>query len=109
MFYWVTVLFTFALGTAAGDLISEKLNMGYWNSALIFGGVIAAVFFAHRRFQLNAILSFWIAYVPRRGRSAPHSGTALAADERRWRGTRPRYHDDEHHLPGGDRGNGSRI
>jgi uncharacterized membrane-anchored protein len=62
-FYWVTVLFTFALGTAAGDLTAEKLNVGYWNSALIFGGVIAAVFFAHRRFELNAIVSFWIAYV----------------------------------------------
>jgi uncharacterized membrane-anchored protein len=61
--YWLTVLFTFALGTAAGDLVAEKLNVGYWNSALIFGGVIAAVFFAHRVFELNAILSFWIAYI----------------------------------------------
>jgi uncharacterized membrane-anchored protein len=62
-FYWLTVLFTFALGTAAGDLTAEKLNVGYWNSALIFGGLIAVVFFAHRVFKLNAVLSFWLAYI----------------------------------------------
>jgi len=61
--YWLTVLFTFALGTAAGDLTAEKLNVGYWNSALLFGGVIALVFLAHRVFKLNAVLSFWIAYI----------------------------------------------
>jgi uncharacterized membrane-anchored protein len=63
VFYWVTVLFTFALGTAAGDLTAEKLNVGYWNSALIFGGLIAIVFAAHQRFGLNPILSFWVAYI----------------------------------------------
>ncbi len=61
--YWLAVLFTFALGTAAGDLVAERLNVGYWNSALLFGGVIALVFLAHRVFRLNAILSFWIAYI----------------------------------------------
>src|SRR5438270_7230293 len=62
-FYWLAVLFTFALGTAAGDLAAERLSLGYWKSALIFGGIIAVVFFAHLRFRLNAILAFWIAYV----------------------------------------------
>jgi uncharacterized membrane-anchored protein len=62
-FYWLTVLFTFALGTAAGDLTAEKLNVGYWNSALIFGGLIAVVFFAHRVLKLNAVLAFWLAYI----------------------------------------------
>ena len=62
-FYWLTVLFTFALGTAAGDLVAEKLSVGYWNSAVLFGAVIGLVFLAHRVFNLNAILSFWIAYV----------------------------------------------
>ena len=28
-FYWVAILFTFALGTAAGDLITEGLGLGY--------------------------------------------------------------------------------
>ena len=40
-FYWLAILFTFALGTAAGDLAAERLNLGYWPSALIFGGLIA--------------------------------------------------------------------
>jgi uncharacterized membrane-anchored protein len=62
-FYWLAVLFTFALGTAAGDLTAEKLAVGYWKSALIFGGVIALVYVLHVRFRLNAILAFWIAYI----------------------------------------------
>ena len=37
-FYWLAVLFTFALGTAAGDLTAERLAVGYWKSALLFGG-----------------------------------------------------------------------
>src|SRR5881392_3584219 len=59
-FYWLAVLFTFALGTAAGDLTAEKLNLGYWVSAVMFGGFIAAVAVAHYRFALNAVAAFWI-------------------------------------------------
>ena len=57
------MLFTFALGTAAGDLTAERLAVGYWQSALIFGAMIAVVYVAHVRFALNAILAFWIAYI----------------------------------------------
>ena len=66
-FYWLTVLFTFALGTAAGDLTAERLDVGYWKSALLFGGLIAIVFALHAlprgAMRLNAILAFWIAYI----------------------------------------------
>jgi len=62
-FYWVAVLFTFALGTAAGDLLAERLSLGYLVSLLLFGATIAAVAVAHYRFKLNAVASFWIAYV----------------------------------------------
>jgi uncharacterized membrane-anchored protein len=62
-FYWLAILFTFALGTAAGDLAAERLNLGYWISALMFAGVIAAVAVAHYRFRLNAVAAFWIAYI----------------------------------------------
>lgn len=62
-FYWLTVLFTFALGTAAGDLTAERLAVGYWKSALLFGGLIAVVYFLHLKLGLNAILAFWIAYI----------------------------------------------
>src|SRR5256886_13370457 len=65
-FYWLAILFTFALGTAAGDLTAEKLNVGYLNSALMFGAMITIVPVAHLRFRLNAILALWISYVPTR-------------------------------------------
>jgi uncharacterized membrane-anchored protein len=62
-FYWLAILFTFALGTSAGDLAAEKLALGYSAAALIFAALIAIVTFAHFRFKLNAILAFWIAYI----------------------------------------------
>jgi uncharacterized membrane-anchored protein len=62
-FYWLAILFTFALSTSAGDLAAEKLALGYSAAALIFGALIAIVTFAHFRFKLNAILAFWIAYI----------------------------------------------
>jgi uncharacterized membrane-anchored protein len=62
-FYWLAVLFTFALGTAAGDLVAERLALGYFNSILLFGGMIAVVALAHFRLRLNAVLAFWIAYI----------------------------------------------
>ena len=62
-FYWLAILFTFALGTAAGDLSAEKFSLGYGPSILIFGGMIAAVAVAHYAFRLNAVLSFWLAYI----------------------------------------------
>lgn len=62
-FYWLAILFTFALGTAAGDLTAEKLNLGYVVAAIMFGALIAIVAVAHLRFKLNAVLAFWIAYI----------------------------------------------
>src|SRR5213080_3991999 len=62
-FYWLAILFTFALGTAAGDLSAEKFRLGYGPSILIFGGMIAAVTVAHFVFKLNAVLAFWLAYI----------------------------------------------
>src|SRR5947199_4456581 len=61
-FYWLAILFTFALGTAAGDLSAEKFSLGYGPSILIFGGMIAAVTLAHFALKLNAVLAFWLAY-----------------------------------------------
>ncbi|HEX3620987.1 MAG TPA: hypothetical protein VHT97_01590 [Acidimicrobiales bacterium] len=62
-FYWLAILFTFALGTAAGDLIAEQLNLGYWKSALMFAALIALVVVAWKYARLNSVLAFWIAYV----------------------------------------------
>ncbi|WP_198413916.1 hypothetical protein [Cryobacterium algoritolerans] len=56
-------MFTFALGTAAGDLIAEGLNLGYWVSALIFATAIALVAGAHFVARRGAVFAFWAAYV----------------------------------------------
>jgi uncharacterized membrane-anchored protein len=62
-FYWSAILFTFALGTAAGDLVAEKAALGYGVSLLIWGGIIAAIalfYFVTRRHE---VLTFWLAYI----------------------------------------------
>ncbi|TIR16532.1 MAG: hypothetical protein E5X34_25885 [Mesorhizobium sp.] len=63
IFYWLAILFTFSLGTAAGDLLAERFDLGYLNTGLIFGGVIAAIALAWFFLGLNGILAFWLAYI----------------------------------------------
>jgi uncharacterized membrane-anchored protein len=63
LFYWATVLATFALGTATGDLTARTLNLGYLASGIWFSIAFAAVAVAHWKFGLNSILAFWICYV----------------------------------------------
>lgn len=62
-FYWLTVLATFALGTAAGDLTAASLHLGYLVSGILFAVVIAVPALAWWRFGLNATVAFWAAYV----------------------------------------------
>ena len=62
-FYWSAILFTFALGTAAGDLVAERLDLGYWKSALLFASLIGLVAIAHFVFKVNEVLTFWTAYI----------------------------------------------
>ncbi len=63
LFYWLAILFTFALGTATGDLLAEFLRLGYAQSALVFGALIAIITNGYYYFRMNAILAFWIAYI----------------------------------------------
>ncbi len=62
-FYWLAILFTFALGTAAGDLVAESLKLGYLLSAGIFAALILLSWVAYKYLKLNAVLTFWIAYI----------------------------------------------
>jgi uncharacterized membrane-anchored protein len=62
-FYWLAILFTFALGTAAGDLVAEKFALGYLLSSLLFAGLITVVVTTRYGFKLNPVLTFWIAYI----------------------------------------------
>ena len=61
-FYWLAILFTFALGTAAGDLMAEGLGLGYFITGIIVSVAIASVTIAWS-FGLNPVLAFWIAYI----------------------------------------------
>ncbi len=61
-FYWAAILFTFALGTAAGDLATEALSLGFTVGVLVFAGLIAATC-AACRLSANAVLTFWVAYI----------------------------------------------
>jgi len=62
LFYWTAILFTFALGTAAGDLATEALSLGFNVGVLVFGALIAAIAGAYY-LGANAVLTFWLAYV----------------------------------------------
>ena len=62
-FYWLAILFTFALGTAVGDLIAEVFGLGYVMTGLIFLGIIAVIAIGHFNLGLNGILAFWLAYI----------------------------------------------
>ncbi len=73
-FYWIAILFTFALGTAAGDLTAEYFNLGYLVSLCLFAGLIALITLSHyclkwylgehhRHLTSNAVLAFWLAYI----------------------------------------------
>ncbi len=63
LFYWGAILFTFALGTATGDLLAESLKLGYARSVLVFGAAIAVIAIGYYYLKVNAILVFWLAYI----------------------------------------------
>jgi uncharacterized membrane-anchored protein len=63
VFYWLAILFTFALGTSGGDLVAERLNVGYLPSVGLFAAVIVLIAGAHYLLRLDAVLSFWLAYI----------------------------------------------
>jgi uncharacterized membrane-anchored protein len=105
LFYWAAILCTFALGTAAGDLATEALGVGFTWGAVAFG-VLIGITYAAWRMGGNAVLTFWIAYIldpPLRGR------TRRLADAGQdlwwpWHGC----HVDKRLVPHGDRHAGGR-
>ena len=62
-FYWLAILATFALGTAVGDLVGEQSGLGFGLSIVLWAGIIAAITIAHFKLGLQAVLSFWLAYI----------------------------------------------
>jgi uncharacterized membrane-anchored protein len=62
-YYWLAILFTFALGTAAGDLVAEYFGLGYMATGVLFGMVIASLSLGYFYLGLDAILGFWLVYI----------------------------------------------
>jgi uncharacterized membrane-anchored protein len=63
LFYWATVIATFALGTGAGDPIAATLGLGYFPSLVLFAILIALPAVGYWRFGLKSVTAFWFAYV----------------------------------------------
>ena len=62
-YYWLAILFTFALGTAAGDLVAEYFGLGYLATGVLFGMIIASLACGYYALGLDPILGFWLAYI----------------------------------------------
>ena len=84
-YYWLAILFTFALGMAGGDLVSENAGLGYLTAGLIFGGLIALITLGYYAKGLGPVIAFWLAYILTRPLGAslgdlvtqPHSNGGL--------------------------------
>ena len=63
VYYWLTVLATFALGTATGDLCAATLHLGYFGSGVLFTVVILIPAIGRWRLGFNSVFAFWFAYV----------------------------------------------
>lgn len=63
VFYWLAILFTFALGTAAGDLVAERFAVGFMATGVLFGMIIASLAFGYFVLRLDGIWAFWLVYV----------------------------------------------
>jgi uncharacterized membrane-anchored protein len=62
-YYWLAILFTFALGTAAGDMVAELFGLGYLATGILFGMIIASLSLGYAFLGLDPILGFWLAYI----------------------------------------------
>jgi uncharacterized membrane-anchored protein len=62
-YYWLAILFTFALGTASGDLVAEQFHLGYLSAGVLFGLIIASLSVGYFYLGLDAILGFWLVYI----------------------------------------------
>ncbi|MGZ3599482.1 MAG: COG4705 family protein [Ktedonobacterales bacterium] len=91
LFYWATVVATFALGTAVGDMTATTLGLGYFSSGVLFAVLFAVPAVGYRLFGLNEIFAFWFAYIVTRplgasfadwaGRSHSLGGLGLGTGE----------------------------
>jgi uncharacterized membrane-anchored protein len=62
-FYWVTIMFSQTLGTALGDWTADDAGMGYFGSAMLFGGLLAAIAIMYSTTRVSRTALFWMAFV----------------------------------------------
>ena len=62
-YYWFAILFTFALGTSAGDQLSEIMSNGFVIPLIVFASAIALTVVLNQFKILGTITAFWIAYI----------------------------------------------
>jgi len=62
-FYWMTVVATFAMGTAVGDMSAYTLHLGYFRSLALFALLFAVPILGRRLLRLGEVFTFWFAYV----------------------------------------------
>ncbi|MFC5649472.1 hypothetical protein ACFPYJ_10070 [Paenibacillus solisilvae] len=79
VFYWLTVLTTFALGTAAGDMTAKSMHLGYFSSGLLFTGLLVLPALGYWLLGLKEIFAFWFAYIMTRPVGASFSDWLSAA------------------------------
>lgn len=73
LFYWATVVTTFALGTAVGDMTASTLHLGYFMSGVLFAVLFALPGLGYWLFRLNGVFAFWFAYIMTRPLGASFS------------------------------------
>ena len=62
-FYWLAVLFTFALGTSAGDLVAEQLGLGFAQAGVIFAATVGVIALFYYTLDIDPLVAFWMAYI----------------------------------------------
>ena len=83
-FYWLAILFTFALGTAAGDLVAEHFAHGHLAPEILLGMIIASVTAGYYLLKLDGVWAFWIAYIFTRPLGASFWRPVVATQRIRW-------------------------
>jgi uncharacterized membrane-anchored protein len=63
LFYWATVIATFALGTAAGDMTASTFDLGYLASGFLFAALFALPGLLYWRLGMSEVTAFWFAYI----------------------------------------------
>ncbi|MEH7119167.1 hypothetical protein V7128_17390 [Neobacillus vireti] len=79
IFYWLTVLVTFALGTAAGDMTASSMHLGYLSSGLLFTVLLVIPAIGYLLLGFNEIFAFWFAYIMTRPVGASFSDWLAAS------------------------------